>query len=62
MVTTVDALHLRAGPSWSAPIITTLPYGTRLAVRGDAGDWIAVTTPDGTRGYVLRTYVAPAQT
>ncbi len=59
VVTTADALHLRAGPSWNAAIITTLPRGTRLAVGGDVGDWVAVTTPDGTRGYVLRTYVAP---
>ena len=57
-MTTADALHLRQEPSLSAPILTTLPLGTRLAFHSYSGEWVAVTTSDGTAGYVLRAYVS----
>lgn len=62
VMTTADALHLRGGPSLTAPIVETLPLGTRLLVHGNAGDWVAVTAPDGAQGYVLQQYVSWAPT
>ena len=58
-VTTADNVNLRAGPRLAAPVVAALPVGTRLSVRGYHISWADVALPDGTRGYVLRTYVAP---
>jgi hypothetical protein len=53
----VPVLNLRAAPSLTAPIIERLAQGTRLAVRGVTGGWVAVVAPDGRFGYVYRASV-----
>ena len=50
------AVNLRQSPSAAAARVAQLPVGTRVEVRGEAGDWAQVTA--GTRqGYVMRAYL-----
>ncbi len=57
VITAVDGLRLRRGPSLSSSIIEFLSKGTRLSLHGYYTSWVGVTAPDGQRGYVMRTYV-----
>jgi len=47
-------LSVRQGPSLATPIVEWLAEGTELRVNGYVGEWIAITTPRGVRGYVPR--------
>jgi LysM repeat protein len=54
-----SGLRLRAGPSTNDEVITKLAPGTELTVLQRTADnqWLQVTTPQGTRGWVMRMYV-----
>jgi Ca2+/Na+ antiporter len=54
VVATRLVLSVRQGPSLATPIVEWLAGGTELRVNGYVGEWIAVTTPRGVRGYVPR--------
>jgi len=60
VVTTVDALNLRAAPRLGGTRIETIALGAKLHLRGYHVSWAAVTAPDGATGYVLGRFVAPA--
>ncbi len=62
VVTTVDALNLRAAPRLGGARIETIALGAKLHLRGYHVSWAAVTAPDGATGYVLGRFVAPAST
>ena len=51
-------LNVRQGPSTSYPIVTTLRFGSKVVVLGqtETADWLRVGLPDGTVGWVSRTY------
>ena len=51
-VTGTDGVKLRQGPSASAGTIAEYPAGVWLSVTGETGGWYAVTSPDGSTGYV----------
>jgi len=53
-------LRLHSGPRLGALTIGVLPLGTRLTLHDYHISWADVTTSTGERGYVLRTFVAPA--
>jgi uncharacterized protein YraI len=48
---TTDDLNFRDGPSTSATIIATIPKGTVVRVRDDAGDGWFLVSHNGRRGY-----------
>ena len=54
-----SGLRLRAGPSTNDEVITKLAPGTILDVQGRTSDnqWLRVTTPQGTQGWVMRQFV-----
>ncbi len=54
VVATPLVLSVWQGPSLATPIVEWLAGGTELRVNGYVGEWIAVTTPRGVRGYVPR--------
>jgi len=54
VVATPLVLNVRQGPSLATPIVEWLAGGTELRVNGYAGEWLAITTPRGVRGYVPR--------
>jgi uncharacterized protein YraI len=58
-VVTADALTLRAGPGTIYARLGLLGNGDSLTVtaRNEAGDWLAVTTSGGKRGWVATAYV-----
>jgi len=56
---------LRATPNIESEILATLKTGQELALRGETGEFYLVTLPNGTKGYVRKTYLtdqAPAET
>src|SRR5258708_6537740 len=58
-VVNIDVLNLRAGPSTSAQILTTLKTGAVLEIVADPGfDWLQVKVDGvGTQGYVSKAYL-----
>ncbi len=62
--TTKQNLNLRGDPSTNNPPLQTIPKGTTIQIIGTAGDWLQVQAPDGTKGYVLASFVdlQPADT
>lgn len=60
--TEVDFLNVRATPGLSGPIITTLPYETRITLLGgtetvDGYDWYEVQLANGTSGWLVAGFV-----
>lgn len=56
---------LRTGPSLENKILAILKTGQEVSVVGENGDYYLVETPNGKRGYVLKTYMTeqmPAET
>lgn len=56
---TARALNVRSAPSTSAPILTTVPLGTRFRVLGRHGDWLRVQHNDG-EAFIAAAFVKPA--
>lgn len=56
---TARALNVRAAPSTSAPIVTTVQLGTRFEVLGRQGDWLRVRHNDG-EAFIAAAFVKPA--
>lgn len=58
-VVNVEALNLRAGPDTVYDKVGLLHKGDELeaVARTTTGDWLEVTAPDGTAGWVFSTYV-----
>ena len=48
---------LRTGPSLENKILAILKTGQEVSLNGEDGDYYLVTTPTGTKGYVLKTYM-----
>lgn len=48
---------LRTGPSLENKILAMLKTGQEVTLVGEEGDYYIVTTPNGTRGYVLKNYM-----
>jgi len=59
LVTTSNA-NLRATPSGSATVVTTLPSGTALTAYSYEQDWLKVTTADGRSAWVIQNVVRSA--
>ena len=55
-VTSGSGLNLRIGPNAAQPVITWLPNGTPLTIRGTSADWFKVTAL-GRSGWVNSWYV-----
>jgi SH3 domain protein len=56
---------LRTGPSLENKILAILKTGQEVSVLGEDGDYYIVSTPNGTKGYILKTYMTdqiPAET
>jgi SH3 domain protein len=56
---------LRTGPSLENKILAILKTGQAVSMVGEQGSYYVVETPDGKRGYVLKTYMTdqmPAET
>lgn len=49
---TASSLNVRSGPDINATKLTTVPYGTRLNVIAQSGDWYQVTLGNGQKGWV----------
>jgi hypothetical protein len=58
-VVTSDTLNFRSGPGTSFPRLQVLKKGDAMVVTGrtKAGDWLEVTLPDGTKGWVSASLV-----
>jgi len=50
-------LNLRSAPSAQGTILQTLPKGTTITILDLTADWLHVTAPDSTNGYVSAQYV-----
>lgn len=50
-------LNLRSAPSAQGTILQTLPKGTTITILDLTADWLHVTAPDSTNGYVAAQYV-----
>lgn len=50
-------IMLRTGPSQENKILAILKTGQEVSVEGEEGDYYLVTAPNGTKGYVLKTYM-----
>lgn len=48
---------LRTGPSVENKILAILKTGQEVSVLGEEGDYYIVSTPNGTKGYVLKSYM-----
>jgi len=58
-------IMLRTGPSLQHKILAILKTGQEVSLAGEEGDYYIVTLPNGTKGYVLKTYLTdqvPAET
>ncbi|NLX11811.1 MAG: SH3 domain-containing protein [Chloroflexi bacterium] len=57
---TCGGLRVRAEPSTSAAVVTTLDAGTPLTITARTADnaWVSVTLPDGEQGWVAASYLA----
>jgi hypothetical protein len=65
VVTTADAVNLRAGARIAEPIVAVLPLGTLLTVTGPSEEtddfvWWPVVTETGQRGFVAEQFLAAA--
>lgn len=56
-VVTGGKLHLRAAPSTDAEIIATYDSGSHVQVTGVEGNWYAVETYDGQKGYMEAEFI-----
>lgn len=58
-VKTLDggALNIRNGPSLGGSVVDTVSSGTVVTAHKFAGYWTEITTPRGTRGYVVTGYL-----
>ena len=60
-----SGVNMRTGPGTSYESIDKLGRDTRLYIYGSKGGWYLVSTPSGSKGYVISTYVSitgyPAQ-
>jgi hypothetical protein len=55
---TGSRLNVREAPTTSAKTVAKVARGTRLAKRGEQGDWLEVELVDGSRGWVHGKYVS----
>ena len=55
---TGSRLNVREAPTTAAKTVTRVARGTRLAKRGEQGEWLEVELADGTRGWVHGKYVS----
>jgi hypothetical protein len=53
----VDTAQVRSLPSSQASVVAQVGYGSRLAVTSRTPDWVAVSLPDGRRGWVAADWV-----
>lgn len=64
MVNTARGLNLREAPSYGAPVVEILPFGTTVQdidPEGAPAGWLAVMTEDGKAGFVAARYVNPVE-
>ena len=60
--TGADGLRCRSGPSIDGGVLTVLPEGSQLTIRGEQqGEWLPVIC-NGADGYVSASYITPAGT
>lgn len=57
VVSNGQTVNLRQGPSQQSAWLGAYPNGTWLAISGEIDNWYAVTTPDGTMGYMSKNFV-----
>lgn len=53
----VQNLNVRANPMPDADILTTLPMGTAVTVKGSAGDYYRIVTPGLIEGFVIKGFL-----
>ncbi len=53
----VQNLNVREKPNPNANILSTIPMGTAVTVKGDTGAYYQIVTPDLTEGYVLKGFL-----
>ena len=59
-LTTTSSANLRAAPTGSAAVVSTVPAGTALTAYSYEQDWLKVTTADGTSAWVHQSVVRNA--
>lgn len=53
----VQNLNVRERPSPNADILTTIPMGSAVTVKGSTDDYYRITTPDLTEGFVMKGFL-----
>lgn len=53
----VQNLNVREKPSSEANVLTTIPMGTAVTVKGTLDEYYRIVTPDLTEGYVLKGFL-----
>jgi uncharacterized protein YgiM (DUF1202 family) len=59
-VATLSAANLRAAPTLSAAVVTTVPAGTALTAYSYEQDWLKVSTADGRSAWINQSLVRSA--
>lgn len=54
------ALNLREAPSPQAPILGSLPGGSKVTVTGEEGNWLQVQSEAGEKGWVSARFLSGA--
>lgn len=52
-----SSLNIRKDPDLKAPVVATVPRGTKMLITKRADEYYGVETVDGHKGYVMRRYV-----
>ena len=55
---TAESLNVRSGPNKTQSVITIIPRGTVMTIRGHAPGWLYVELDDGTCGWIMQGYTA----
>ncbi len=53
----VQNLNVRKNPNPNADILTTIPMGSAVTVKGSTDDYYRIVTPDLTEGFVLKGFL-----
>ncbi|WP_165967108.1 SH3 domain-containing protein [Jeotgalibacillus sp. S-D1] len=58
---TTDQLRIRSDASTESEILGSLVEGDSISVQEDAGEWLRITSSDGTSGWVASEFISPSQ-
>lgn len=56
--TSDDGLNVRTEPSISSTIVSSIPYGGKVAILKQSGEWYYIEMSDGTKGWANGTYLS----